>query len=133
MANVTAAPLGIHHINFVVKDLDKRVEYFSHLLQQKPSFDELIKRNVRTAKFKLGESFLVLVEPLTSEGIVADILRTKGEGIFLLSFSTQSIDETLHNLELSYQEKRKGINDWDICDISEYEQFGAILQLTQIE
>lgn len=121
----------IHHINFVVADLNKSTIYFQNLLSQQPIIESLAQRQVKTARFKIGETFLILVQPLTDEGVVAEILARKGEGIFLLSFATQSISESLHELELSYIEKRKGIDGWSICDISPLEQFGAILQLTE--
>ena len=121
----------IHHINFVVADLQKAILYFEKLLDQKAIFECLAERNVKTARFKIGKSLLILVQPITNEGAVANILKDKGEGIFLLSLATDCIDKTLKDFELSYAEKRKGLEGWSVCDISPYEQFGAILQLTE--
>jgi methylmalonyl-CoA/ethylmalonyl-CoA epimerase len=121
----------IHHINFVVADLKKSSDYFAKLLQQQAIVENLTRRNVKTARFEIGESVLVLVQPLSEEGVVAQILASKGEGIFLLSFATDSIDKTLLDLELRHAEKRLGVNAWSICDISPLDQFGAILQVTQ--
>jgi methylmalonyl-CoA/ethylmalonyl-CoA epimerase len=121
----------IHHINFVVADLQKATQYFQKLLAQQATVECLSERNVKTARFKIGESLLILVQPITNEGAVASILKNKGEGIFLLSLATHSIDKALKEFELSYAEKRKGLEGWSICDISPYEQFGAILQLTE--
>jgi methylmalonyl-CoA/ethylmalonyl-CoA epimerase len=121
----------IHHINFVVADLKKSVAYFQKLLAHKPITETLLERQVKTARFKIGESLLILVQPLSDKGVVAEILANKGEGIFLLSFATQSISESLCGLEQSYANKRKGIDGLSICDISPLEQFGAILQLTE--
>lgn len=121
----------IHHINFVVAELEGSVGYFEKLLKQQAIVENLPQRQVKTARFQIGESLLVLVQPLTSNGVVADILATKGEGIFLLSFATQSIDDTLRELELSYSQKREGLDGWSICDISPLEHLGIILQLTE--
>ncbi|GAB2674952.1 glyoxalase [Aliiglaciecola sp. 3_MG-2023] len=122
----------IHHINFVVANLDESVSYFQSLLSQSPVIEALPQRLVKTARFSIGESFLVLVQPVSKEGVVAEILQKKGEGIFLLSFATESIDETLQKLELYNPDKRTGLQDWAICDLTPYEQFGAILQLTEV-
>lgn len=121
----------IHHINFVVADLQKAILYFQKLLDQEGIVECLAERNVKTARFKIGESLLILVQPKNSEGAVASILKNKGEGIFLLSLATHSIDKALEAFELSYKEKRKGLEGWSVCDISPFEQFGAILQLTE--
>jgi methylmalonyl-CoA/ethylmalonyl-CoA epimerase len=122
---------NIHHTNIVVADLVKSIDYFAHLLQQEPIIENLPQRSVNTARFKIGESLLVLVQPLTNEGLVADILASRGEGVFLLSFASESIDDTLSKLELNNTEKRTGLDGWPICDISPLEQFGVILQLTE--
>jgi methylmalonyl-CoA/ethylmalonyl-CoA epimerase len=114
-----------------VADLNASIFYFKKLLGQQPIVETLPERNVKTARFEIGQSLLVLVQPITDEGVVADILADKGEGIFLISFATHSIDKTLQELELSYNEKRKGIDGWPICDISPFEQFGVVLQLTE--
>lgn len=122
----------IHHINFVVKDLHNAMVYFDRLLNSVPKIDNLAQRNVITARYKIGQTYLVLVQPLSEQGVVAHILATKGEGIFLLSLATESIDQTLANLEIDTFEKREGLDSWQICDLTPYEQFGAILQLTQV-
>nr|WP_297349896.1 VOC family protein [uncultured Glaciecola sp.] len=121
----------IHHINFVVADLNQAIVYFNKLLGQQGIVESLPERNVKTARFEIGASLLILVQPIGSEGVVADILENKGEGVFLISFATHSIDRALQELELTYTAKRKGLDGWPICDISPLEQFGAILQLTE--
>jgi methylmalonyl-CoA/ethylmalonyl-CoA epimerase len=121
----------IHHINFVVADLEQSIIYFNKLLGQQCIVESLPERNVKTARFEIGASLLILVQPINSRGVVANILENKGEGVFLISFATHSIDRALQELELSYTTKRKGLDGWSICDISPLEQFGAILQLTE--
>jgi methylmalonyl-CoA/ethylmalonyl-CoA epimerase len=121
----------IHHINFVVNDLGKSMVYFNHLLTQSPIIETLLERNVKTARYKIGETYLVLVQPLSSVGVVATILDKKGEGVFLVSFATPSINDALRELEIDYKNKREGLDGWQISDLSAAEQFGVILQLTQ--
>jgi methylmalonyl-CoA/ethylmalonyl-CoA epimerase len=114
-----------------VTDLNKSIVYFNKLLGQQGVVESLPERNVKTARFEIGASLLVLVQPINSEGVVADILTSRGEGVFLISFATHSIDKALQELEVSYTAKRKGLDGWPICDISPLEQFGTILQLTE--
>lgn len=121
----------IHHLNFVLNDLDEGILYFNKLLSSFPELQALPERKVKTARYKIGETFLVLVQPLTTSGVVADILKKKGEGLFLISFATESIDDTLQTLEITYKNKREGIDGWSISDLSPVEQFGAILQLSE--
>lgn len=121
----------IHHLNFVLHDLQEGIEYFNKLLSSSPELASLPERKVKTAKYKIGETFLVLVQPTGTSGVVADVLKQKGEGIFLISFATESIDDTLQKLENDYKNKRQGIDGWSIADLSPEAKFGAILQLTE--
>ena len=123
----------IHHLNFVLHNLQEGIEYFNKLLSSTPELSSLPERKVKTAKYKIGDTFLVLVQPTDANGVVADVLKEKGEGIFLISFATESIDDTLHKLENDYKNKRQGIDGWSISDLSPEEKFGAILQLTEVK
>jgi methylmalonyl-CoA/ethylmalonyl-CoA epimerase len=62
---MTNAVKKIHHINFLVKDLDAAEQRYRALLGLGPAIREALpERNVLTARFRLGESWLVLVQPL---------------------------------------------------------------------
>lgn len=73
----------IHHINFLVKDLDTAVERYKVLLGDvELHYGDLEGRGVRTARFRLGESWLVLVQPTTADSVPARHLAQHGEGFF---------------------------------------------------
>lgn len=128
---------GIHHINFLVRDLDAAAKRYAALLgEHRFEFDELPKRGVKTAKVRLGETYLVLVQPLTEKGIPAEHLREHGEGFFLLSFSTDDLEQSLSKCQkaalASESKPRRGLDDWLVADLEPTAFFGAQLQLTQI-
>ena len=132
-----SSPQSIHHINILVRDLDSKVTLFEKLLEKKARRDELSKRQVHTAAFRLGDTFLVLVSPTTSDSIVADILEEKGEGVFLLSFGVTDLETAIDNLQrknisTASTEQRRGIDDWKIQDIELEESLGCILQFTEL-
>lgn len=125
---------GIHHINFVVKSLQARAPYFSKLLGCEPTYDKLHNRNVKTARFDLNGIWLVLVEPQCDDSEVGKFLNTRGEGLFLLSFAVDSIEDTalelsLRDINLDSKGKRNGLDNWQVCDLDAPEGLGAILQL----
>ncbi len=131
-----STPKRIHHINILVRDLDSKATLFETLLGKKAERHALQKRQVETASFRLGDAYLVLVMPTTTDSVVADILKEKGEGLFLLSLGVSDLESAiarLHdkNIALSKTEQRTGINGWKIQDVGLTEQMGFILQLTE--
>ena len=124
----------IHHINLLVRDLDAAVARYSSALGVGDwLFGDLAGRGVRTARFRAGESWVVLVQPTDPEGVPGRYLAEHGEGLFLLSFGVSSLEDALDGLEdqLRSGEPRQGLEGWHIADLSQEAFFGAQLQLTQ--
>ena len=128
---------SIHHINFVVRELAPQVEYLRTLLQSEPIIEDLPNRRVKTARFCLSGVWIVLVQPLSTEGEVAQILAKRGEGLFLLSLNVDSLDASLEklsqqNIYSDNKGKREGLDNWRIQDLDCPDGLGPILQLCQL-
>lgn len=126
---------GIHHLNFLVKDLAVNVEYLEKIFQIKPAYCDLKSRHVTTATFNLEHSSIVLVCPTSNEGEPAKILASRGEGLFLVSFNATSLDETLkrlgeHNI-FAKGNQRTGLNNWQVIDLDIPNALGPIFQLCE--
>ena len=127
----------IHHINFVVHDLDEAEERYRRMLGLSAGVREALPgRGVNTARFDLGGSWLVLVQPLGDEGEPARHLRERGEGFFLLSFAVDDLETAMAEAEqrgahFSAAGAREGIQGWRIVDFDQRDTLGAILQLTE--
>lgn len=133
-----ASPVSIHHINFIVSDLEDGVEKYSRLLRVGPfEFDDLPERGARTAKVKLGESWLVLVSPARSESVPGKFLQAHGEGFFLLSFGINDLDTALEYYENvgvtpPNAKPRSGLMDWRVFDLDTEGTLGAKFHLTEV-
>jgi len=128
---------SIHHINFVVKELDPQVNYLQTLLQCEPIIEDLPGRQVKTARFCLSGIWIVLVQPVSEEGEVARILAERGEGLFLLSLNVDSIEESIEQLsqqgiKADNKGKRLGLDNWMIQDLDGPSALGPVLQLCQL-
>ena len=126
---------GIHHLNFLVRELPPNVRYLEKIFSIKPVFSSLQARQVRTATFKLKHSQIVLVCPLSNRGEPAKILDARGEGLFLVSFETLSLEQTLsylaqHNI-MPKGLRRKGLQDWQVIDLDLPPALGPIFQLCE--
>ena len=135
-----AAPVtGIHHINFVVRDLDAAEARYRALLGFGPALREALPdRGVLTARFRVGESWLVLVQPVTEKGEPARHLREHGEGFFLLSLGVEDMEKAIAGVaaaggRFTSEQPRRGLENWRVIDLSPADVFGAPLQLTQEE
>lgn len=127
---------SIHHINYLVKDLEESVAYFESLIDQSPEYEYLPQRQVKTARFLLGETYLVLVCPDKEDSDVGKILSQRGEGLFLLSLATNDLSKAKGILEhkgMHFNEgsERNGLADWLVADLNAPEAFGPVLQLCQ--
>lgn len=128
----------IHHINFIVKNLDYAVAQY----QKKLNLGDFIYANlklraVKTARIKLGSTWLVLVQPTDDTSVPARFLREHGEGFFLMSLGTDDLDAQLKHYEDQHQNKlgivrREGLESWEIADLPIDDFFGVQVQLTEI-
>ena len=125
---------GIHHINFIVRDLDAAIEKYERILGVPVSFrDRLEERGIVSARFKLRDTWLVLVQPVKPGTVPARHLEEHGEGFFLMSLGVDSLESESERLgeEAFSGGERQGIEDWRIRDIDVGQTFGAQLQLAQ--
>jgi len=127
-------PTRIHHVNFVVKDLEEAMARFERALGV-DSFQviDYQPRGARVARTRIGESWLVLVSPHDPASVPGRYLADHGEGFFLLSLGCEDIVQQLERLESEGIEAidmapREGILDWRVADIGDLH--GAKMQLT---
>jgi methylmalonyl-CoA/ethylmalonyl-CoA epimerase len=126
----------IHHLNFIVRDLEQGVQRFASMLGcVADDFirDPLSGRNVSTARIKLGETWLVLVSPLSEQGLPAEFLKQHGEGFFLLSLGvndlSQSVSDLIQNgMSMTADAPRQGLANWQVWDIDSLATWQAQIQ-----
>ena len=124
---------GIHHINFIVRDLTTALPVWERILNRPVTrFDRLAQRNVELANFDVDGIWIVLVQP-TGPGVPADHLAAHGEGFFLLSFGVDSLDAECARLgeAMLSGAARSGLDNWTVQDLQFDQTRGAQLQLVQ--
>ncbi len=128
---------GIHHINFLVRDIDEGVRQYEKILGE-GSFvrDELPARGVITARADLGGHWLVLVQPVDPDSVPGQHLQAHGEGFFLLSFSVDKLASSVALLEsrgvsFAGTGERKGLLNWSVRDLEPGPSPGVQLQLCE--
>jgi methylmalonyl-CoA/ethylmalonyl-CoA epimerase len=127
----------VHHINFVVNDLEAAIKRYEEILGVPVHAREgLESRGVKLARFRVGEVWIVLVQPISDEGVPADHLRRHGEGFFLISYEVDDVEQAAQDInakgvQFLNEEPRQGISGWKLMDLDPDDTFGAQIQLTE--
>ena len=125
----------IHHINFIVRDLNDAMARYERILGVEPFVVvDHPTRNAKIARSRVGESWLVLVSPSDADSAPGRYLEKNGEGFFLLSLGVDDLEQRLEQLESDGIDtidagSRDGILDWRVADIGDLH--GANIQITQ--
>lgn len=127
----------VHHINLLVRDLDTAVQrYRDAFLLDDIEYGDLSARGVKTARFRAGDTWIVLVEPTDPDGEPGRQLAKSGEGLFLLSFEVDSLESAATTVAGNVQglgktPPRAGLAGWRVQDLDPEVFFDANLQLTE--
>jgi methylmalonyl-CoA/ethylmalonyl-CoA epimerase len=127
----------VHHINFLVADLDKSIERYKDLFElESVEVEMLPERGVATARFDLDGVWIVLVQPVDDTSEPARILREQGEGVFLISFAVDDLEDAREKLVAKgaisrSATTRDGLLNWRVIDLNPEAVFGAAVQLTE--
>jgi len=127
----------IHHIDYVVRDFDKAVaayqEIFQFEMEPKRRFD---KRGIELAWFSVDGIRIILVSPTREDSPVQKFLDEHGEGFFHIAYEVDDLDAATthlkHNaISMVSDQKRSGMEGWDIIDLDLNETFGVFTQLIE--
>jgi methylmalonyl-CoA/ethylmalonyl-CoA epimerase len=112
----------VHHVNLLVRDIESAKRNYCAKFNIDFIDESLPSRGVLTSRFRVGESWLVLIQPI-AEGEPMRQLRERGEGLFLLSLGVaqaeNAVPASLHDdshTAGTLSEVRDGISGWRIAD-----------------
>ncbi len=127
----------IHHINFIVKDLDRAVERYRILFGDPVAESEVLpQRGVRLARFRVADTWLILVQPVTADSVPARFLEEHGEGFFLLSCQVDDVRQAAGRVAaagigVTDLGPRQGLDDWQVMDLEPADLYGVDMQLLE--
>jgi len=130
---------SVHHINFIVADLDVAVQaYQGKLGLGSFEYEELPDRGVSTARILIGGVWIVLVSPRSKDCLAARYLEAHGEGFFLMSFGVDNLEQAMAELAQrgalpADRTARPGILDWQVADLETERSLGVRFHLTQAD
>jgi len=126
---------GIHHIDYVVRDLDRAVAQYRKLFNVPlEKRERLESRGVDLARFRLGNTWIVLVQPIREDSPVKRFLDEHGEGFYHIAYEVEDLAGMVAHLQrndvkLMNDSPRRGLEGWKLVDIDPDETFGLMTQL----
>jgi methylmalonyl-CoA/ethylmalonyl-CoA epimerase len=129
---------GVHHIAYVVADLDSMVEMMERVFGMKPfRRDTIEKSGQEVALFEMeGGATLEVIRPLHEQTIWAEFVRKHGDGIHHIGYSVDGINDRLKELEargvaLKDDEARLSGVGWMVASVDPKSTNGLWFQLVQ--
>ena len=128
---------SVHHIDFVVRDLERATERYRLILGCEPHQREsLPDRGVDLARFRVGDLWVILVQPTREDSPVMAFLREHGEGFFHIAYQVDDVERTSRSLAsaglgLVNETPRRGVEGWKLVDLEMADSCGVMTQLVE--
>lgn len=92
--------MKIHHIGYIVKDIEKSMKEFIHLgFEKSGSIIEDENRNIKILFIKNGEYLIELVSPISEKSIVSNLLKKSGSTPYHICYETENITTEISRFE----------------------------------
>jgi methylmalonyl-CoA/ethylmalonyl-CoA epimerase len=90
----------IDHICFAVRNLNEAGKTYEGVLGLQPACTyESVEESIRVVRYYLKDVAIELLEPTTPDCEVARFIQKKGEGLFLISYRVDDVEQALHGLK----------------------------------
>lgn len=134
----SASPLGpIHHVGYVVADLDAAIARLDHLLSAPVTVRETMhSQGVEAAMCATDGGLIELITPLDPEGAIARFLEKRGEGFHHVAFSVPDARAALADLaargaELIDAEPRAGLGGHLVAFVHPRSALGVLTEVVE--
>lgn len=126
----------LDHIGIAVFNLDKAIQTYQMIGLKVSNIEEVPAMKVKVAFLNIGETRFELLEPMSSDSVIAKFLEKKGEGIHHVCFEVQDIKKALellkeNNVQLVYDTPQKGSENSLVSFIHPKSANGVLIELRQ--
>ena len=135
-----AAPLGpIHHVGYVVADLDAAVAEFARAFDASVTVREVMEaQGVEAVMLEGGGGAVELIRPLDPEGAIARFMAKRGEGFHHVAIAVHGLDATLEGLaargvELIDARGRRGLGGHRVAFLHPRSTLGVLTELVEAD
>ncbi len=134
----SGSPLGpIHHVGYVVADLDAAIAQLDHLLSAPVTVREIMdSQGVEAAMCATRGGLIELITPLDPDGAIARFMEKRGEGFHHVAFAVPDAAATLADLaargaELIDTAPRVGLGGHLVAFVHPRSALGVLTEVVQ--
>ncbi len=92
--------MRIDHIGIAVKNLEEAVKFYKDVLGlELEGIEEVPEENVRVAMFKVGETYIELLQGTTQDSAISKFIEKRGEGIHHIAIRVDDVDKSTEVLK----------------------------------
>jgi methylmalonyl-CoA/ethylmalonyl-CoA epimerase len=129
--------LRLHHVGYVVADLDAAAANYQRLGFTAGERHEIPEQHIVAMTFRSGDGWLELIQPTDLEGPIARYMAKRGEGSHHVAFEVDDIVAELARLKaegvrLIDETPRRGAHHWRIAFIHPEACNGVLTELVQV-
>ena len=127
----------IHHVGYVVADLDAAIAGLSATLPLRVTVRETMdEQGVEAVMCEGGGAAVELIRPLDPEGAIARFMAKRGEGFHHVAFAVPDVEAALEDLrargaELIDQHGRRGLGGHTVAFVHPRSTLGVLTELIQ--
>lgn len=125
----------VEHIGIAVRSLAEAVPRYEQLLGTNCyKTEEVASEKVRTAFFRQGETKIELLESTTPDGVIAQFIEKRGEGLHHIAFAVTDIRAEMEKkkaagFQLLNTEPKPGADGKLVCFIHPKSAGGVLVEL----
>jgi methylmalonyl-CoA/ethylmalonyl-CoA epimerase len=127
----------VEHIGIAVRSLQEAIPKYEQLLGS-PCYktEEVASEQVRTAFFRQGETKIELLESMQPDGVIAQFIEKRGEGLHHIAFAVSDIRAEMEKkradgFQLLNAEPKAGADNKWVCFIHPKSAGGVLVELCQ--
>ena len=128
---------GVDHVALAVSDLETAIDHYERVWGLTLAHREVVpEQGVEEAMFRLGDTYLQLVAPLSPETPVGRFIERRGEGLHHIAYQVDEIEAALasareNHLMLVDDEPRRGSRNTRVAFVHPKTNHGVLVELVQ--
>ena len=128
---------AVGHLGIVVKDIEASLNALSKIIDiQSPVIKEFPEKKMKCAVVELGGLGLEFIQDLSEDGMMAEFIKEKGDGIHHFCLLTDNIEDDIEilkqrGIEMLDQEPRIGLRGKKIAFTKPSALKGIVIELSE--
>jgi methylmalonyl-CoA/ethylmalonyl-CoA epimerase len=128
----------VDHVALAVSDLEAAIGHYQRVWGLTLAHREVVAdQGVEEAMFRLGDTYLQLIAPLSSETPVGRFIERRGEGLHHIAYVVDSLERAIasareHDLTLIDEQPRSGSRNTLVAFVHPKGNLGVLVELVQL-